>query len=578
VYCEEMNVFSLLSLLASVISTGFGTIVLFRDPKRRLNQVFFLFSLAGSFWAFTEFGYRQAESLAVAQFWMSAGGLGEFSLPLELHFVLCFTGQAKLLERRSTYLLLYAPALAFAAMEVAGTLAMTPVRAYWGWTYATPSDELVTDLYSVWVIALSLAAFGLLLHRHLSAAESKTRYQTGLVTAGLFFPFFLGLATEPGSAFYTAGVQVPELTSTGFIFECALLAYALRKYELFPLTPAAAADSIIATLADALFLVSPDGKILHANQATAELLGYAAGELADQPVHTIFAAGERSLFEQIRDERLPAAGSMRDAETVLIAKDARRIPVSLSASSVQAEDGAHKGIVCVARDLTERKRAEAQIMAALREKDILLKEIHHRVKNNLQMISSLLMLQSEATRSEQALAALSQSRDRIYSMAIIHEMLYRARDLSQVDLTTYTQRLADHLKHSYDVDARGIALKISPGEVLLDADAAIYCGLVIHELVSNAFRHAFPGGRSGEVGIELRTESGRVVLAVSDNGVGLPPDAELGRDDSLGFQLVTMLTNQLGGTVEVDRNGGTKIRVAFGPSHDTDASQQEANK
>ncbi len=214
---------------------------------------------------------------------------------------------------------------------------------------------------------------------------------------------------------------------------------------MFPLTPAAAAESIIATLADALFLVSPEGKILHTNQAMVELLGYTAGELADQPVHTIFATEERSLFQAMRDERLPAAGSIRDAETVLITKDGRRIPISLSASIVRAEDGTAKGIVCVARDLTERKRAEARIMAALREKDILLKEIHHRVKNNLQMISSLLLLQSEVTRSEQALAALSQSRDRIYSMAIIHEMLYHSADLSQVDLIAYTRRLADHL-------------------------------------------------------------------------------------------------------------------------------------
>src|SRR5512137_276574 len=119
-----MSAFSLLSLLASVISTCFGTIVLFRDPKRRLNQVFFLFSLIGSFWAFTEFGYRQAESLSAAQFWMRASALGELSVPLEAHFVLYFTGQAKLLEKRLTYLLLYAPALAFTGLELAGPFAM----------------------------------------------------------------------------------------------------------------------------------------------------------------------------------------------------------------------------------------------------------------------------------------------------------------------------------------------------------------------------------------------------------------------------------------------------------------------
>jgi PAS domain S-box-containing protein len=570
-----MSVYSLLSLLACVISTCFGTIVLFRDPKRRLNQVFFVFSLAGSFWAFTEFGYRQAESVTAAMFWLRASALGELSVPLEVHFVLCFTGQVKLLKRKSTYLLLYAPALTFTGLELANVFTMDPVRAYWGWTYAPATNEPLSDLYALWILAASLFALGLLLRHYLRMADSKTRYQTGLVAAGLFFPFMLGLATEPGSIPSSPGGQIPELTSAGFILECALLAYALRKYELFPLTPAAAAESIIATLADALFLVSPDGKILHVNQAMSELLGYTSWELTDQPVTMIFAAEEQPRFQRMRDERLPAAGSIRDAETVLVAKNSRRIPVSLSASIVRAQPGAEKGIVCVARDLTERKRAEAQITTALREKDILLKEIHHRVKNNLQMISSLLLLQSEVTHSEQVLAALSQSRDRIYSMAIIHEMLYRSTDLSRVDLTTYTQRLADHLKHSYDIDARSIALKISPSEVLLDADAAIYCGLVIHELVSNAFKHAFPGGRSGEVGIDLRSESGRVMLAVSDNGVGLPPGVELNNVDSLGFQLVTMLTNQLGGAVELDRNGGTQVRIVFAQPYDAHASRRE---
>src|SRR5512136_612038 len=115
-----MSAFSLLSLLASVTSICFGTIVLFRDPKRRLNQVFFLFSLVGAFWAFTEFGYRQAESITTAVFWLRVGALGELSVPLEAHFVLCFTGQAKLLEKRLIYLLLYAPALAFTGLELDG--------------------------------------------------------------------------------------------------------------------------------------------------------------------------------------------------------------------------------------------------------------------------------------------------------------------------------------------------------------------------------------------------------------------------------------------------------------------------
>jgi len=223
------------------------------------------------------------------------------------------------------------------------------------------------------------------------------------------------------------------------------------------------------------------------------------------------------------------------------------------------------------REITERKRAEEQVQASLREKVVLLQEIHHRVRNNLQVISSLLDLQSRAVQDEQGREAFRDSQNRIQSMAHIHEQLYLSKDLARIDMAEYIQDLTAHLRRSYG--AYAIAIKIDAADVMLGVDTAIPCGLIINELVSNSLKHAFPpdGGASagqavepvGEICIAMRADDDRFELVLSDNGVGLPADLDLQNPKSLGLRLVRLLTHQLGGITELNVSHGPAFKITF---------------
>jgi len=213
----------------------------------------------------------------------------------------------------------------------------------------------------------------------------------------------------------------------------------------------------------------------------------------------------------------------------------------------------------------ERGKAVRAQTQSLREKEVLLREIHHRVKNNMQVISSLLDMQSEYIKSEHYIEMFRESRNRIKSMALIHEKLYRTWDLTNIDLNDYINDLADNLFTAYGLDSAGIVLKVKAGTVSLKIDTAIPCGLIINELISNSLKYAFAGREKGEIAITLHPagENG-VELVVADNGNGLPEGLDFRNTETLGLQLVTSLAeHQLQGRVEMNRTNGTEFRITF---------------
>jgi len=225
----------------------------------------------------------------------------------------------------------------------------------------------------------------------------------------------------------------------------------------------------------------------------------------------------------------------------------------------------HQAII---RDVSERKKAEERILDSLREKDVLLREIHHRVKNNMQIISSLLSLQSQKFQGLEVVEAFRESQDRIRSMALVHEKLYQTRDLSRIDFSDYAKSLTSFLFKTYKTDETRIALKLDLDKVFLDINAAVPCGLILNELVLNALKHAFPDERKGKVTVELReSEAGTVRLTVRDDGVGFPEGIDIAQADTMGLQIVSLLTEQLDGRVEVKRDGGTAFSVSFKVPH-----------
>jgi two-component sensor histidine kinase len=215
-------------------------------------------------------------------------------------------------------------------------------------------------------------------------------------------------------------------------------------------------------------------------------------------------------------------------------------------------------------ELDERRQVEAQLQAALGEKELLLRELHHRVKNNLQVISSLLDLQADVLDDPQVLAIFEDSQRRIQAMALIHESLYQSTDLARLNAADYLQRLGTRLCDAYGTTDDRIALEIHADEVWLEVNTAIACGLILQELLSNSFKHAFPAGRSGEIHITLGVESEhRATLTVRDTGVGFPEGVDFHHTDSLGLQLVGLLTEQLGGTIALEQRGGTQWTLTF---------------
>ncbi len=212
-------------------------------------------------------------------------------------------------------------------------------------------------------------------------------------------------------------------------------------------------------------------------------------------------------------------------------------------------------------DLSERVRAEERIKRSLQEKEILLKEIHHRVKNNLQVISSLLNLQSEYLPDRRGTEMFTESQHRVKSMALIHEKLYLSEDLGRLDFADYVQALAASLFQSYRISSQ-VALRVNVEEVSLGIDQAIPCGLIINELVSNSLKHAF-ADRGGELRIDLRQREQAITLEISDDGVGLPGDVNVQDSKSLGLKLVNILVGQLKGTMQVHRESGTQFMVEF---------------
>jgi len=201
--------------------------------------------------------------------------------------------------------------------------------------------------------------------------------------------------------------------------------------------------------------------------------------------------------------------------------------------------------------------------ASLAEKEALLKEVHHRVKNNLQLISSLLSLQATRIQDPAVAELFSESRNRVRSMALVHENLYRAGNLAKISMEVHVRTLVAQLWQAYGMDARHIALDTRVSDVHLEMSRAVSSGLIINELVSNALKHAFPTGKPGRVWIELSSTDTEATIVVGDDGVGLSPEFDVAACSSLGMQLICDLTAQLHGTVTVSRTPGTAFTIAF---------------
>jgi PAS domain S-box-containing protein len=312
-----------------------------------------------------------------------------------------------------------------------------------------------------------------------------------------------------------------------------------------------------------IFHSLPEGRFLRVNPALARMLGY---DTPEELMSTVTDIRTQLYVDSLKHSRVLsdtlADGSWVHAENRYRRKDGTIMTGYLIVRKVLEADGTLAYLEGFVDDISERKRADEQIRRSLAEKTVMLKEIHHRVKNNMQVIHSLLNLQARGITDTKVRAMFEESRNRIASMALIHERLYQSHDLAHVDFKLYLQSLVAGVADTYK--RQGVAVTVEMEPLELDVNVGIPCGLIVNELVSNSLKYAFPGDGTGKIQVGItRDGNGNNVLTVADNGVGLPDGVNFRSTASLGLQLVNVLVGQIRGTIELDVTQGTAFRITF---------------
>ena len=301
------------------------------------------------------------------------------------------------------------------------------------------------------------------------------------------------------------------------------------------------------------------GKFLEVNEVVSKRLGYTNEELLSMTPSDLVSP-EKSDLIQVNAEKLFKKGQ-NTFEIVLVTKDGKEIPVEVNNHFI--DYNGKRVSLAVSRDITDRKKSEEQLKASLGEKIVLLREIHHRVNNNLQIISSLFNLQSNYV-DENSKDILMASQSRVKSMAMIHEKLYQSPDLTRINMKDYIESFVSGLFSLYMVETTAIHLQTDLEDIEMGIDTAIPVGLIINELVTNSLKHAFPAGNEGGIiEISFRKEGELLTLKIADNGIGLPERRKIETKKSLGLQLVSNLVNQLDGTMMVSGENGTEVKLQF---------------
>jgi PAS domain S-box-containing protein len=320
--------------------------------------------------------------------------------------------------------------------------------------------------------------------------------------------------------------------------------------------------SIFENAAEAIILFDCQGNIIESNDKILEIFGFKKEEITGQNfMNVVSMMGMDSEETRIVFNHLISGNELKQVEWAIKNKNEKEVIFRVRPSIIKSENSI-TGILLIMEDITELKNVENSLKNSLEEKEILLREIHHRVKNNLQIISSLLSLQRIQVEDKQTADILWECQGRVRTMAMIHENLYQSHDIGNINFRNYVEMLLNDIFNSYRVDNRSINFKTQVESVEMGIETAMPCGLIINELATNSIKHAFPDG-NGNIKVELKTDGEGHVISFADDGIGLPLNINPKKSKKLGLMVVKTLVNQLNGVMEIDRTNGTKFTIKF---------------
>jgi len=322
--------------------------------------------------------------------------------------------------------------------------------------------------------------------------------------------------------------------------------------------------TILNTINDALYIIDPQIKFLEVNRGALDMYGYSKQEIIGESLSMLSAPGKNDMEEIVNAGFRALGGEHQTFEFWGQRKNGEIFP-----KEVKLNKGTYFGrevVVAVARDITFRKEDEKRLKRSLDEKEAMVQEVHHRVKNNMQVVSSLLGLQSMYLEDDKVQNALQESQNRVQSMAMVHEKLYQSKNLSSVDMGDYMHQITHHLLDNYQLESNKIKTNIQAEKVDMNIKTASPLGLIINELITNSIKYAFPNGE-GEITLKICSVDECYQLTVSDDGVGLPDGFQLDKTETLGLQLVNRLVRQIEGSIEVGDSKGTEFIIKFPAKH-----------
>lgn len=606
-----MNPILCIDIISAILNGFIGFYAYILNPKKITNKVFAILVLLFAIYSIGEFIARGSET---KDFALIGGRICYSILPLAcclgVHFSIVFPRKYpndKNIFSRNKISLICLYIIGLINIILFNILVSTQDTQLSEWGYEVVLNSSTIFLI-YWFVFCAVYASASLMHTYFKkniTISEKKQIKFVMVIFLLIIAFSLGSNLIPP----VFNISIFPMTSVSFTIFSFGVVYSMKRYKLMAITTVETLDVVVDTMNDSLIVVNESGTIVKVNKSALNLLNYTEKDLAGAPLKQIVKISEKQntkvkdFFQSNIFNELVVNNKHGDKEIEFVTKNGKYIPMNVSVSIIYGKNKNTEGIVIAARDLTdvkklindleetknklediveertknlintnielqkeikERKKVDEKIRISLKEKEALLREIHHRVKNNLQVISSLLDLQSGRLKEKSSIDAFKESQNRIKSMSLIHEQLYQSKNLTKIDFEKYIKNLTINLFNLYSGSPDDISIKINAKDVLMSIGKAIPCGLIINELVSNSLKHGFPDGKQGEILIDFLLENDKEYkLVVKDNGIGFPEDLNLQNIESLGLQLVNMLTQQLKGTVELDRNHGTTFKITF---------------